>query len=204
MLRAGLTGGIASGKSTVAGMLSKRGFPVLQLDPLGHELLERGQSAYQEVVSEFGAEILQEDAAIDRRKLGAIVFSDSAKRDRLNQILHPKILRISEQWLDDLDRPGGPAMAFVEAALIFEAGYDKHLDCVIVCWSRPEQQVERLEKRGLTADQARQRIASQMPVDQKRRLADDVIDCSLSLEETERQVAALLDKLKALSVSGNR
>lgn len=202
MLRVGLTGGIASGKSTVAAMLERRGFPVLQLDPLGHYLLEPGQPAHEETVREFGSEILDQDGSIDRARLGAIVFSDANKRERLNQILHPRILEAAAKWLGDLDRPGGPALAFVEAALILEAHYDRQLDCVVVCWCRPEQQIERLQKRGLSADQARQRIEAQMSVDEKRRLADEVVDCSVSLEQTEAEVDALLDKLKQSAALG--
>src|SRR5579871_5483495 len=132
MLRAGLTGGIASGKSTVVAMLRARGYPVLQLDTLGHTLLEHGNPTYDQVVSEFGPEI-QDAGVIDRTKLGAIVFADAAKRDRLNRILHPPILRLTAEWFSALEQSGAE-LAFVEAALLFEAGYQPHLDCMIVCW----------------------------------------------------------------------
>lgn len=202
MLRIGLTGSIASGKSTVAGMLRDQDCLVLGADTLGHELLEMGQPAYHEVVREFGNEILAPGGAIDRRKLGAIVFANSGKRERLNQILHPPILDVVSKWFAALDRPGGPEMAFVEAALIIEAEYNKKLDRVVVCWCRPEQQLARLKERGLTADQAQQRIAAQFSMEEKRRLGDDVIDCSLSFEETARQVKLLVEKLKKIALSG--
>lgn len=196
MLRVGLTGGIASGKSTVAALLRDRECPVLDADALAHELLEPGQDSYNEVVREFGSEILSPAGAVDRRKLGAIVFSDAEKRGRLNQILHPRIHDVVVKWFEALDRPGGPELAFEEAALILEAGAQRDLDCVIVCWCRPEQQLERLKERGFSRQDAELRIAAQMPIDQKRKLADEVIDCSRSLEDTERQVILLLEKLK--------
>lgn len=196
MLRVGLTGGIASGKSTVASMLRERDYPVLDADALAHELLEPGQDAYDEVVREFGAGVLAPRGAVDRKKLGAIVFADSAKRARLNQILHPRIRDISVKWFATLDRPGAPEIAFEDAALILEAGLKENFDRVVVCWCRPEQQLARLRERGLSAEEAQRRIASQMPMDEKRRLADDVIDCSGSLEETKQQVAALVTRLK--------
>jgi len=196
MLRVGLTGGIASGKSTVAALLRDRECQVLDADALAHELLEPGQDSYKEVVREFGSEILSPAGAVDRRKLGAIVFSDAEKRARLNQILHPRIHDVVVKWFEALDRPGGPEMAFEEAALILEAGAQRDLDCVIVCWCRPEQQLERLKERGFSRQDAELRIAAQMPIDQKRKLADEVIDCSRSLEDTERQVVLLLEKLK--------
>ena len=202
MLRVGVTGGIACGKSTVAGMLRDLDCMVLEMDPLGHEMLEPGQPAYDEVVREFGGEILEPGGKVNRTRLGAVVFADAQKRIRLNQILHPRILDVVEKWFAALDRPGGPEVAFVEAALIIEAGFDKKLDRVAVCWCRLEQQFARLEERGFSEAEARQRIAAQMPMDEKRARADDVIDCSGSLEATERQVQELVAKLKQLAVSG--
>jgi dephospho-CoA kinase len=201
MLRVGLTGGIASGKSTVASMLRDRECLVLEADPLGHELLEPEQTSYDEVVRVFGKEILDRDGKVDRRKLGAIVFSDPARRAQLNEILHPRILEIVRQWFAMLERPGGPDLAVLEAALIIEARYHKELDRVIVCWCRHDQQVERLVERGLLVDEAEQRIAAQLPMDQKRRMADEVIDCSGVVEAAEGQVESVLEKLKQLAAS---
>jgi dephospho-CoA kinase len=201
MLKVGLTGGIASGKSTVASLLRDQDCMVLEMDPLGHELLEPGQSAYDEVVREFGNSILGPGDAVDRAKLGAIVFADAAKRAQLNQILHPRILDVVLKWFAALDRPGGPEFAVVEAALIVESGFHKQLDNLIVCWATPQQQMERLIARGLTREQAQLRISSQMPAEEKRALADEVIDCSGSMEETERQVKNLVEQLKQLSAS---
>jgi len=196
MLRVGLTGGIASGKSTVDRMLRDRDYMVFDADAIAHELLEPGQPARDAVLREFGQGILGAGGAIDRGKLGAIVFADPARRAVLNGILHPRIRDISEDWFSRLEGSGGPSIAFEDAALILEAGLGKHFDRVVVCWCRPEQQIERLQERGLSIEEAHQRIAAQMPIDEKRRLADHVIDCSGSLDETERQVAALLAKLE--------
>jgi dephospho-CoA kinase len=199
MLRIGLTGGIASGKSTVSALLRDRDCQVLDADVLTHELLEPGQDAYNEVLREFGPEVLTASKTIDRRKLGAIVFADFAKRARLNQIMHPRIQQIAANWFSALDRPGGPDFAFEDAALILEAGAKKNFDRVVVCWCRPAQQMQRLTARGLSVEDARDRIASQMPIDEKRKLADDVVDCSGTIADTERQVDALLDKFKLLA-----
>ena len=196
MLRVGLTGGIASGKSTVASVLRDLEYPVLDADSIARELLEPGQDAYKEVVREFGDPILARGGAVDRPKLGAIVFSDAQKRARLNQILHPRIQEVVASWFAALDRPGGPDLAFEDAALILEAGAKKNLDRVVVCWCRPEQQIERLQERGLSVEEAKARIAAQMPMEEKRRLADETIDCSGSIEETQRQVQAVIAKLK--------
>jgi dephospho-CoA kinase len=195
MLRVGLTGGIAAGKSTVASMLRDLDCPVLAADALGHELLEPGQTAYAEVVHEFGIDILDGYGNVDRTALGEIVFADAEKRERLNQILHPRIQEIIGKWFLALDQVGGPELAIVEAALILEAGYEKDLDKLIVCWCRPAQQVERLLERGLTEEQALARMAAQMPMDKKRSLADETIDCSGTIEETERAVEHAVKRL---------
>jgi len=195
MLRMGLTGGIASGKSIVASILRDNDCLVLEMDPIGHELLEAGQSAYDEVVAEFGKDILDNWGKVDRGKLGAIVFDNQIKRGRLNRILHPRILDVARKWFAALDRPGGPEIAFVEAALIVESGYHKELDGLVVCWCTPKQQLERLKERGFSEEEARQRMDAQMPVNEKRRYADIVIDCSGTVENTESQVGQVLDKL---------
>jgi dephospho-CoA kinase len=195
MLRVGLTGGIASGKTTVAELLRQRDYPVLDADALAREFLEPGQDAYKEVVAHFGQRILTPRGAVDRKRLAAIVFSDAAERAKLNQILHPRIRDVVVNWFAALNRPGGPALAFEDAALILESGARDSLDRIVVCWCRPEQQLERLLARGMSEEDARMRIAAQMPIDEKRKRADEVIDCSGSIAETEKQLDAVLAKL---------
>jgi dephospho-CoA kinase len=201
MLRVGLTGGIATGKTTVASMLRDLDVPVLNADTLGHELLEPGQAAYDEIIAVFDEDILDADGKVNRAKLGGVIFADAQKRARLNQILHPRIMEVVQKWFAALDEPDGPELAVVEAALIFEARYNQKLDKIIVCWCLPEQQMERLTLRGLSTEEAQQRIAAQMPLADKRKLADEAIDCSGSIEETQRQVNQVAEKLK-LSGSG--
>jgi dephospho-CoA kinase len=196
MLRLGLTGGIASGKSAVAGMLRERGFSVIEADLLAHALIEPGQPAYEETVREFGAGVLEASGRIDRRKLGAMAFADRGKLERLNGILHPRVEEEIVRQFVEWEKGGVRDAVFVEAALLVEAGYQKNLDGLVVAWCRPEQQVQRLRARGLSEDEARRRIAAQMPAEEKLKYATEKIDCSGSLEETRRQVGELAAKLR--------
>jgi dephospho-CoA kinase len=195
MLRLGLTGGIASGKTAVASMLRELGFAVLDADSLAHDLIGPGQPAYDEVVREFGPGILESDKHIDRAKLAAIVFADRSRLDHLNAILHPRVEAAAHRQFAEWSRDGARDAAFVEAALLVEAGFQKKLDGLVVTWCRPEQQLERLRARGFSEADARRRIGAQMPVEEKLRYATEKIDCSGTLEETRRQVEALAHKL---------
>jgi dephospho-CoA kinase len=191
MLRLGLTGGIASGKSAVAGMLREMGFAVIDADSLAHSLIEPGQPAYQEIVSTFGSSILDLQGRVDRTKLGAVVFADRAKLDTLNAIVHPRVRAAIAAQFAEWARAGARTAAFVEAALLVEAGYLEDLDGLVVTWSRPEQQMDRLQARGMSEEEARRRSAAQMPVQEKLQFATERIDCSGSMEETRRQVELL-------------
>jgi dephospho-CoA kinase len=195
MLKLGLTGGIACGKSAVAGMLRERGFAVLDADALAHRLMEPGQPAHDEVLQEFGAEIADASGRIDRAKLGALVFGHRERLERLNAIVHPRVAEAMQRQFAEWER-GGQTVVFVEAALIIEAGFQRQLDGVVVAWCRPEQQMERLLARGLGEEEARRRIVSQMPIEEKLRHATETIDCSGTLEETRRQVEALAARLR--------
>jgi dephospho-CoA kinase len=196
MKRLGITGGIASGKSAVAGMLRELGFRVIDADALGHEVMEPGTRAYGEIVMEFGAGVIGADGRIDRGKLGAIVFADAGKLKRLNAIVHPRVEEEMVRLFGDWEKSGVADAAFVEAALLVEAGYQKNLDALVVAWCRPEQQMERLLARGLSEVEARRRIAAQMSTEEKLKFATEKIDCSGSLEETRRQVEELAAKLR--------
>ena len=197
MLRLGLTGGIASGKTAVAAMLRELGFAVLDADSLAHKFTEPGQPAYDEVLREFGPSIIDSDNRIHRAKLAAIVFADAAKLARLNAIVHPLVKTAVHRQFAEWSRDGARDAAFVEAALLVEAGYQKDLDGLVITWCRPEQQLERLRARGFSDEDARRRIAAQMPVAEKLRYATERIDCSGSLEDTRKQVEALAAKLRA-------
>jgi len=203
MLRAGLTGGIASGKSAVAAMLRERGCRVLEADKMAHAVIEPGEPAYDDVVREFGKEILVADGRVDRSKLARIVFADRARLDRLNQIVHPRVAEALDEEFAEMVRARFEGVGVAEAALLVESDYYKRLDRLIVVWCRPEQQFERLTNsqsgRGMSRAEAERRIAAQMPAEQKRALADDQIDTSGTLDETRRQVDALVVHLKQLA-----
>jgi len=201
MRRLGLTGGIASGKSAVAAMLRDMGFPVLDADSLAHKLIEPGQPAHDEVIAEFGASIADGGGRIDRAKLAAIVFADRAKLDRLNAIVHPRVAAAIFRQFDEWQHGGTRDAAFVEAALIIEAGVHKNLDGVVLAWCAPEQQLERLLDRGMSEADARRRIASQLTLEEKLQFASETIDCSGPLEETRRQVETLAAKLRRTAAS---
>jgi dephospho-CoA kinase len=193
----GLTGGVASGKSTVAQMFAELGAKVLDADRLGHELIRTPQPAYHEIVSRFGFEILDPQGEIDRQRLGALVFADAEKLGALNAILHPQIMQRCDQLAEGFYLQDSHAVVLVDAALIYEANLADRFAKIVVTWCRPEQQLERLMARtGLPRAEAERRIAAQMPVEEKRRRADYVIDCSGELEQTRKQVVDLYPQLQ--------
>jgi dephospho-CoA kinase len=196
MKRFGLTGGIASGKSAVAGMLRELGFHVIDADALGHEVIEPGTRAFEEIKREFGDGVIGADRRIDRGKLGAVVFANGERLERLNAIVHPRVEEEMVRKFSEWEKSGVKDASFVEAALLVEAGYQKNLDGLVVVWCRPEQQIERLLARGLSEVEARRRIAAQLPVDEKLKCATEKIDCSGTLEETRRQVGELAERLR--------
>ncbi len=196
----GLTGGVACGKSTVARFFQDLGARIIDADRIGHELIEPGRAAYQEILQRFGKEILDPTGAIDRRKLGARVFADAEQLRQLNALLHPRIIARVEELAREHQARDPHAVVIVDAALIFESGIGGTLRKVIVAWCRPEQQLERLmAKLGVSRQEAERRIRAQMPLEEKRRRADYVIDCSGSKEETRRQVEALFPELERLA-----
>jgi dephospho-CoA kinase len=195
MQKLGLTGGIASGKSAVAAILRELGFSVLDADSISHKLMEPGQTAHDEILQAFGADLADSFGRIDRHKLGAIVFADLTKLAKLNSILHPRVDQIIFDQLDAWQKSGVHSAVFVEAALLIEAGMAPRLDGMVVAWCTPEQQLERLRARGMSEMEARRRLAAQLPIDEKIKHATYTIDCSGTLEETRAQVQALAAKL---------
>jgi dephospho-CoA kinase len=197
MRRLGLTGSIASGKSPVAGMLRELGFDVIDADSLAHQLIEPGLPAYDEVVREFGESILDVNRRVNRARLASIVFADPNKLGRLNAILHPRVEAAAHRQFEEWSRTGTRDAAFIEAALLVEANYQKNLDGLVVTWCTPEQQLERLRARGFTEEEVLRRIAAQLSIAEKLRYATEKIDCSGSLEQTRQQVEALATKLRS-------
>jgi dephospho-CoA kinase len=201
MLKLGLTGGIASGKSVVAEILRELGFPVLDADSISHKLMEPGQAAHDEILQTFGADLADSSGHINRHKLAAVVFADPAKLAQLNSILHPRVGQIIFNQLEDWQKSGAHAAAFVEAALLIEAGMAARLDGLVVAWCTPEQQLERLRARGLSETEARRRIAVQLPLEEKLKRATYTIDCSGTLEKTRAQVQTLAANLRDLQAT---
>ena len=196
----GLTGGVACGKSTVAAAFSALGGRIIDADKIGHELLRSSSPVFAEVLTAFGRDILYPSGEIDRGRLGPLVFADTAKLRQLDAILHPHIIDRVERRGAEYRAEDPAAVVIIDAALIYEAGIGSRFRKMIVAWCRPEQQIERLiAKAGATREEARRRIASQMPSEEKRRRADFVIDCSGTLEETHRQVETLYPTLRKLA-----
>ena len=195
----GLTGGVASGKSTVARMFEELGARVIDADRLAHELYRAPLPAYKEIVSRFGSEILDASGEIDRKQLGSMVFADGEKLRELSTILHPPIIERIEELALGWHALTPHAVIVVDAALIYEAGVSNRFAKVLVTWCWPEQQLERLIAKGdLTREEAERRIAAQSPVEEKRRRADYEIDCSGNLESTRAQVHTVHSELKRL------
>jgi dephospho-CoA kinase len=197
----GLTGNIGSGKSTVAAMFREAGIPVLDADGISREVTAPGTPAFRALVEEFGPGVLRPDGALDRGKVAGIVFSDPARRARLEAITHPAILEAMKGALARLAREGHPAV-LVEAALIHESGRKGLFDAVISVTCDPETQLQRLAERGgMTREQAAARLSTQMAAEEKARASDYVIDNSGDLESTRRQVLRLARILLAGNAS---
>jgi dephospho-CoA kinase len=193
----GLTGGVACGKSTVARYFQDLGAYILDADRVGHELIEPGHAAYAEIVERFGKEILDPGGRIDRKKLGPKVFADPEQLRLLNAIVHPRIIARVQELAAEEQRRNPHAVVIVDAALIFESGMGSTLRKVMVAWCRPEQQIERLmTNTGLSREEAEQRIQAQMPLEEKRRRADYLIDCSGTLEQSRAQADAIYLELR--------
>ncbi|HXH83768.1 MAG TPA: dephospho-CoA kinase [Candidatus Tectomicrobia bacterium] len=201
-LLVGLTGGIATGKSTVSAMFRRLGCEVVDADVLAREVVAPGEPALAEIVREFGAHVLQPDGTLDRKRLGAVVFADPARRKRLEAITHPAIRRRLAERLAALEAAGFAGIVIFDAAVIVESGNHRMLDRLVVVVTDEETQLRRLMARDrIDEAEARRRVASQMPLAEKAKLADHVVDNSGALEATEAQVrqvhAALLADLAA-------
>lgn len=193
----GLTGGIASGKSTVAKILESLGAAIINADVLAREVVEPGQAAWKDIVATFGAEILQPDQNLDRAKLRTIIFDNPDARKKLELIIHPQVRALAEKRIRERAAAGYSVVVY-EVPLLFEGHLHEWLRPVILVASDINTQRRRLQKRdGLEPAEAQKHIDAQMSLAEKRRLADYVIENNGSLEDLERRVRALLEKIKA-------
>jgi len=189
MLRVGLTGSIAVGKSFVLGCFRELGCQTLDADKTAREVVEPGTIGLNRVVAEFGDGVLTSNGELDRKKLGAIVFADESKRKLLNSIVHPLVFQKQNEWLVKCEQRHPNGIAIVDAALMIESGGYKRFDKLIVVWCRPDIQLARLmERDGLSPKDAESRIASQMPQNEKKSFANYLIDTSDGFEMTKKQV----------------
>jgi dephospho-CoA kinase len=195
MLRVALTGGIATGKSYVLDRFRGLGAACLEADHLAHGVMAAGTEATQAIATRFGMEMLDAQGAVDRRRLAPVVFADAAARRDLEAIVHPAVRRAIEIALRALVRTGEPAVAIVEVPLLYEVGRAGDFDRVIATVCPPALQLARLAARGLSEAEARQRLAAQMPADEKGRQADCVIRTDGSFADTDRQVDEIWAKL---------
>lgn len=200
MLRVGLTGSIATGKSFVSGVLAGLGCRVVDADELARRVVEPGTEGLRAVVEEFGAEVLSADGKLERARLGAIVFGDARRRERLNSILHPLIIAEQDALLRRWEREDARGVAVVDAALMIESGGHRRFDKLVVVHCRPEVQLERLMRRNnLSRAEAERRIAAQMPQEEKLRYADFSIDTSGSFEETRARTEEVYRALRRIA-----
>ncbi len=196
MLNVGLTGGIASGKSTVARMLVEKGAILIDFDELAHALEMPGEPVWREIVDHFGEGILQEDRQIDRLKLGEVVFSDPREREVLNRLVHPAVFAAWQERLREIEKSGKDAIVLSDIPLLMEAGFEPMVDLVLLVYVSPEEQISRLMGRnGLNREEAEKRVASQMPIGEKVGRADIVISNEGAPAETAHAVDRAWEEL---------
>ena len=201
MLRVGLTGGLASGKTFVGHALRDLGCYLIEADELGHQVLLPGAEAYAAVIHEFGDDILDDDRFIDRHKLGERVFGKPELLAKLSSLVHPPVAKRQERAIAEIAQANPSAIVVVEAAILVETGSYKKFDKLIVVVCTPQQQMERALKRGAyTKEEVLARLSRQLPLEEKLRVADYVIDTSGTKENTLEQVQAMYASLRSLSV----
>ena len=202
MLKVGLTGSIAVGKTFVLGVLSELGCHVIDADVVARQVALPGSPGLKAVIDAFGEEVLKSDGSLNRARLGEIVFADEAKRQQLNSILHPFIIAAQDAQLRELELQDPKGIVVVDAALMIESGGYKRFDKLIVVHCRPEIQLQRLMRRNkLSREEAEQRIATQMPQEEKKRYADYLIDTSGDFAGTRRQTEDVYQALREASAS---
>ncbi len=201
MLKVGLTGGIATGKSFVLSVLRELGCEVMDADQTAREVVEPGQPAFEEIVAHFGREVVGEDSKLNRGKLGAIIFNNPAEREKLNAIVHPRVFEAQARWMAEIELRNPQAIVVIDAALMIETGSYRRFDKVVVVHCEPEIQLQRLiERNNLTKEEAMARISSQMPSAEKLKFADFAINTSLGFDDTRRQIESLYTQLRKKSL----
>jgi dephospho-CoA kinase len=192
-----LTGGIATGKSYCLAEFARKGVPTIDADVLARSVVARGQPAWAAVRKHFGDAVLQSDGELDRARMGVLVFSDPEARRALEAIIHPAVYNAIRAWYDALaDRP--PHFAVADIPLLFETGHERQFDAVVVTWCPERVQIERLATRnGMSEEEGRQRLAAQLPADEKKRRGDYVIRTDGSFAETDRQIDEVIEALKS-------
>ena len=198
MLKVGLTGSIAVGKSFVCECFRELGRHVLDADTTAREVVEPGTEGLRKIVDEFGGDVLRPTGELDRKKLATIVFGDEEKRNLLNSIVHPLVIEQQDRWITKCEKLDPNGIAIVDAALMIESGSYKRFDKIIVVWSEPAIQLSRLiERDDLSERDAKMRIASQLSQEKKKRFADHLIDTSRGFEETGPQVLEVFEQLRS-------
>jgi dephospho-CoA kinase len=196
-MNVGLTGGIACGKSTVSRMFEQRGAHIVDADVIAREVVLPGRPALRQIVREFGESVLNEDGTLHRKRLGEIVFADTASRKKLESILHPSIREEMKRQIRHWNEVDRESLVIVDIPLLYESGLDKLMDFdeILVVYVPREIQLSRLQERdALTLEEAERRLIAQLPIEEKKRRADVIIDNSGSLEETESQVEHYLEQ----------
>ena len=197
MLIIGLTGGIASGKSTVANFFKELGAYLIDWDELAHEVVRPHSKAWKRIVEHFGPGVLNEDLSLNRQKLGEIVFVEREKLEKLNQIVHPEVIKEDGKRVNEIKKINPKAIIIKDIPLLIEVGLQKKVDKVIVVYASQENRLRRLLKQGFTLEQAKRRIEAQLPLEEKIKFADFVVYNDGSLEETRRQVEVIYKVLTA-------
>lgn len=202
MLKVGLTGSIAVGKSFVLESFRELGCHVLDADKTAREVVEKGTEGLAEIEKKFGNNILAKDGSLDRKRMAAIVFADRSKRELLNSIIHPRVFTAQNEWLANVERDDADAIAIVDAALMIESGGYGRFDKLVVVWCESAIQLKRLMLRdSLDRETAEQRIAAQLSQDEKKNFADFLIDTSAGFDDTKRQVKEVYNELVSLQCS---
>jgi dephospho-CoA kinase len=197
MIVAGLTGGIGTGKSTVAAVFAEAGAVIIDADEIARDVVAKGRPAWCRIVAHFGRDVLLPDGDIDRKKLGAIIFNDARQKTHLDCIVHPHVMAETEQQLIEIERVQPQAVVILDVPLLIEAGMDRGLDEVIVVYSPEAVQLKRLMRRDrLTAAEGLSRIRSQMPIEEKKMRATVVIDNSASPAVTRKRVLEVFADLQ--------